>query len=228
MRIRRTIASIAATIAVLAVAAPTASAAEDPATGADNPTPSTTVTATYHGATIDLGDGWGGAVICTEVAADDVRCYDSETDELQDLADESPGHAVAASEQGLVVPGALDTSKISAQSVDGSTGTYSTTGTESISDCYYGYACLYDYTTYSGRILRWSASGTKTLSDWSFRDQAGSGCNNRVTGGAHISDWRFGPDPELYMRVGYCNNFASAEYVYGGDWNNKADSFTLG
>ncbi|MEU3219584.1 hypothetical protein [Streptomyces sp. NPDC006971] len=184
--------------------------------------PSTTVVATYHGQQIDLGSGWGGAAICTEVAANDVRCYDNETEEMQDLADESLGHAVAASEQGLVVPGALDTSKTSAHSLNG------TIGTKSIAECTYGYACLYDTTTYSGRILRWSATGKKNLSDWTFRDMAGSGCNNRVNGGARIDDWRTGmPDPSLYMAVGGCYDFASVDYVYGGNWNNKADAITL-
>lgn len=233
MRIHKWLAAAAGTVAVLAIATAPANAAEDPVTGADNPVPTTAVIATHNGKQIDLADGWDGATICTEVAVDDVRCYDDETDELLDLADESPGHAAAARAEGLAIPGALATSDASmrsmrsirpAQSADG------TVGTQAIGDCTYGYSCLFNTTTYGGRILRFLSAGTRNLDAYSpsFRDMAGSGCNNRQSGGTHVTDFRTGlPDPELYISTGNCTNFASADYQYGGDWNNKADSITL-
>lgn len=223
---------------MLMATAPASSATEDPITGADNPVDTQPIVATYHGEEIVLTDGWPqNAVACTEVAIGDVRCYDSVEEELKDLADESLGHAAAAKNKGMRIPGALDTKDFSPEplrnasapstksddSADGSVGTMA------ISDCYYGYACLFDYTSFGGRMLKWSADGTKTLDNWNFRDQAGSGCNNRSgTGnGTHISDWRTGLDPELYVPMGYCANFGNEDYVYGGNWNNKADAITF-
>jgi hypothetical protein len=57
---------------------------------------------------------------------------------------------------------------------------------------------------------------------------AGSGCNNRAAYGAHVSDWRSGWDSELLMGVGNCYDFSKQSYFYGGNWNNKADTITLG
>jgi hypothetical protein len=215
--------------------APASNAAEDPITGADNAVDTQPIVATYHGEEIVLADGWPqNATTCTEVAVGDVRCYDSVEEELKDLADESLGHAAAAKNQGMKVPGALDTKGLSPKplhdvSAPSASVKDDSVGTAAISDCYYGYACLFDYVSYSGKILKWSADGTKTLDGWDFRDKAGSGCNNRSgTGnGAHVSDWRAGWDPELLMPMGGCYNFSNQDYFYGGSWNNKADAITL-
>jgi hypothetical protein len=102
----------------------------------------------------------------------------------------------------MKVPGALDTKGLSPKplrdvSAPSASVKDDSVGTAAISDCYYGYACLFDYVSYSGKILKWSADGTKTLDSWDFRDKVGSGCNNRSgTGnGAHVSDWRADWDP---------------------------------
>jgi hypothetical protein len=107
MSVRRAFLTVSAAVAMLLTAAPASSAAEDPDTGADSPVVSAPVIATYHGESINLSEGWPqNAVTCTEVAIDDVRCYDSVEEELADLADESLGHAVAAQSEGMKVPGA--------------------------------------------------------------------------------------------------------------------------
>ncbi|MFI1314877.1 hypothetical protein ACH4TS_32790 [Streptomyces albidoflavus] len=85
------------------LAAPT-SWAEGP-DGEDNPAETSPVLATYNGELIDLGEGWGSAEICTEVAEGDVRCYDNAEEEVEDLADESLGHAVQAEQRGMEVEG---------------------------------------------------------------------------------------------------------------------------
>ncbi|MEU2766465.1 MULTISPECIES: peptidase inhibitor family I36 protein [Streptomyces] len=236
MSIRRTFAAVSLAATMLVAAAPTSSAVEDPATGADQPPAAERTFATYNGSTIDLADGWQGATTCTEVAVGDVRCYDSVEAELKDLADESLGHAAAAKGQGIEVPDAIDTRGFEAEplrvpSADSIVGTErlgSSVGTQAINDCIFGYACVYDTTTWGGRMLKWSASGTKNLSTWDFRDKAGSGCNNRQLGGFRLDDWRTGlPDPSLYVGLDRCVNFAKVSYTYGGNWNNKADAVTL-
>ncbi|MET7507628.1 peptidase inhibitor family I36 protein [Streptomyces albidoflavus] len=95
-------------------------------------------------------------------------------------------------------------------------------------DCTGGYACLFDTTTYSGRTLKWSASGVKKLAGVSFRDKAGSTCNNRWSNGIETVDYRTGMiDPWVKWLVGGCWNMAKKSYLYGGNWNNRTDQLEL-
>ncbi|MFE3940545.1 peptidase inhibitor family I36 protein [Streptomyces sp. NPDC059118] len=194
------------------------------------------MTATYNGQTIDLGEGWQGAAICTEVAAGDVRCYDTPEEEQLDLADESLGHALEAEAVGLKVPNALSTKGAKQRTLTevprGAAGALAdvqdvSVGIQSIEQCTYGFACVYDATNYTGRILKF-ASGGKNLADWDFRDKTGSACNNKSSGGMDFTDFRTGlPDPHAYTALGTCNKMTDVDYPYGGDWNNKADHVSL-
>lgn len=162
------------------------------------------VVAQYNGREINLADGWQGAAACVEIAADDVRCYDSIEESDRELA-----------RLGLI-------------SEDGRAGESTS---QSIADCPWGWVCLWEWTNFNsgGRMLKWSQSGTKNLGDWDFRDQASSACVSRDQGGARADDWRtLQPDPSLYLGAGYCyEDFGKISYPYGGNWNNKADSLTM-
>ncbi|WP_158634751.1 peptidase inhibitor family I36 protein [Streptomyces sp. NP10] len=193
------------------------------------------VTATYKGQIINLREGWQGAQICTEVAAGDMRCYDTVEEELRDLADESAGHALAAEAAGIKVQGALSTQGMKQRTLVESTPIEATpastqagsVGTMAIRDCPYGYGCIWDSTTYTGRMLKF-VSGGKNLGDYKFRDKAGSICNNKSIGGVVLTDWRTGlPDPSFHQPVGKCSGLHNTDYTYGGNWNNKADHLSL-
>jgi hypothetical protein len=95
-------------------------------------------------------------------------------------------------------------------------------------DCVHPYVCLWENSNYTGRRLQWSASGTKQLSDWDFRDKASSGCVNKTIGGALVYDARTGlPDP--YMALGNlgCYDFTKANYPTGGNRNGKANHIEM-
>jgi hypothetical protein len=104
-----------------------------------------------------------------------------------------------------------------------------TIGTRASSDCAYRWVCLWQDAAYTGRILRWSAPGTKNLGDWNFRDKASSACNNKAIGGAELDDLRTGlPDPMMFVGVGSCvKDFSKVDYPYGGSWNDKADKLSI-
>ncbi|MGY3681536.1 peptidase inhibitor family I36 protein [Streptomyces sp. TE33382] len=234
MLIRRAIAATAMAASVVALAASTAFAAEepdDPANGVERQ-----VAATYNGRTIILGEGWQGAAICTEVAEGDMRCYDTAEDEQRDLPDESLGHALAAEAAGLNVPNALSTEGLKPPALteiapdkanSSANGPATGVGIQALADCTGGYACVFDNTDYTGRILKF-ISGAKNLGDYDFRDKSGSACNNKNSGGFEVTDFRTGlPDPLTYVPLTRCVRFNTVEYTYGGDWNNKADRISL-
>ncbi|MFF3096165.1 peptidase inhibitor family I36 protein [Streptomyces cyaneofuscatus] len=234
MLIRKVIAATAMAASVVLLASSSAFAIDEP----DDPNEGVEreVTATYNGRTIDLGEDWESAQICTEVAEGDMRCYDTAEDEQRDLADESLGHALAAEAAGLKVPGALSAKGMKHRTLreypSGAAGASSNgpageIGVLAIADCPFGYGCLFDSTSYSGRILRF-ASGGKNLADYKFRDKAGSVCNNKARYGVELKDFRTGlPDPMYFQGVGYCSRLHLSDYAYGGNWNNKADYMIL-
>ncbi|MFE3129595.1 peptidase inhibitor family I36 protein [Streptomyces hydrogenans] len=163
------------------------------------------VIATYKGKKIDLSKGWQGAQACSEIPSGEVYCYDTP---------EQADRALAA-----MLPAATD-----ARSGDTSAKITGELSPTAISDCAYGWVCLWEHSNYTGRRLQWSAGGTKQLSDWDFRDQASSGCVNRNMGGALVYDARTAlPDPYMALGNPGCYNFATASYPTGGTWNDKAD-----
>ncbi|MEJ8659026.1 peptidase inhibitor family I36 protein [Streptomyces sp. MS1.AVA.4] len=185
------------------------------------------VVATYEGKKIDLAKGWGGAEVCTEVAVDDVRCYDTVAESNKALAKIDAGHAALAKNS------AAADSRAAAPETLGARAAASAVSTRAASDCPSGYVCVwehYDYNTKrAGRLLKWSANGHKELSDWGFRDQASSACITRPQGGADLNDHRTGmPDPYLVLASKSCyNNFSKYEYTYGGNWNDRVDSIDM-
>ncbi len=231
---RRAMAVTAMAASMVLVAPSSAFASDEP----DDPAQSVeqVVTATYNGQTIVLGEDWQGAQICTEVAEGDMRCYDTVEDEQRDLADESLGHALAAKAAGLKVPGALSTKGMKQRQLVEKSPTAAgaptsvqagSIGTKAIADCPFGYGCVFDSTSYSGRMLRF-VSGGKNLGSHKFRDKTGSICNNKSIGGVKLTDWRTGlPDPDYYQPTGTCGKLNNVDYPYGGDWNNKADHLSL-
>ncbi|MFJ8255632.1 hypothetical protein [Streptomyces sp. NPDC094466] len=234
VKFRRVIAASAVAASIVLLTPSSAFASDEP----DDPAQSAgqVVTATYNGRTIMLGEDWQGAQICTEVAVGDMRCYDTAEDEQRDLADESIGHALAAEAAGLKVPGALSTKGMKQRTLVESSPTVAaasarvqagSVGTKAIGDCAFGYGCVFDSTSYTGRMLSF-VSGGKNLGSHGFRDQAGSICNNKSTGGVQLTDWRTGlPDPMFFQPVGQCSRLHLTDYTYGGNWNNRADHLNL-
>ncbi|GAA1083176.1 peptidase inhibitor family I36 protein [Kitasatospora arboriphila] len=215
MRSFRMLAVATAAVGALAMAAPAAMAAPVPSgsvqqsTGSPDKVPSKPVIATYKGKKIDLSKGWSGAKVCTEVTGGAVYCHDSLAEADKALAAIDPA-AAATAEQ---APALKNDTVLSPQA---------------IADCSYGWACLFEHSDYSGRMLRWSDAGTKNLSDWSFRDQASSACVNRKSGGMTVYDDRsWQPDPEINLGNLGCYDFTAIGYVYGGNWNDKADYVRL-
>ncbi|MGW8486907.1 peptidase inhibitor family I36 protein [Streptomyces sp. NPDC055886] len=97
-------------------------------------------------------------------------------------------------------------------------------GPAAIGDCAPGWVCLWEHSNYTGRRLQWSASGTKQLKDWDFRDKASSGCVNRNQFGVLAYDARTGlPDPYMTLAARYCYKFSAASYPTGGNFNDKVD-----
>ncbi|MFJ7423958.1 peptidase inhibitor family I36 protein [Streptomyces uncialis] len=159
------------------------------------------VIATYEGREINLADGWQGAQACIEDPSAKVYCYATAAEANQHVARISLA-SKAASEPPVPIEA----------------------GPTAIADCIYGWVCLFEHSNYSGRMLKWSAGGTKKLGDWNFRDEASSGCVNRRIGGALVYDSRTAlPDPYMALGNGYCYKFPSASYPTGGNWNDKAD-----
>ncbi|MFJ8982932.1 peptidase inhibitor family I36 protein [Streptomyces sp. NPDC102282] len=161
------------------------------------------VIAVYKGEEINLASGWQGAQACTEIPSGEVYCYDSTADADAAL----PGIDPAAASQ-------MRSSAIY--------------GPTAFSDCPVGYVCLWENSNGGGRKLQWSASGTKQLSNWDFRDKASSGCSNRNAGGVEVYDARTGlPDPYMILGSPYCYNFSTAPYPTGGTFNDKADYIVM-
>ncbi|MCL6293170.1 peptidase inhibitor family I36 protein [Streptomyces sp. 43Y-GA-1] len=164
------------------------------------------VIATYNGKKINLADGWQGAQACSEVPTGDVYCYDSAEEADQALASIVP-EAARAPESGMA-------------SAKGR-GEF---GPTAIGDCLYRWVCLWEHSNFTGRRLQWSASGTKQLKDWDFRDKASSACVNRDQGGVLAYDARTAqPDPYMALGVGRCYKFTESNYPYGGTFNDKVD-----
>ncbi|MFE2178021.1 peptidase inhibitor family I36 protein [Kitasatospora sp. NPDC058115] len=224
MRSFRMLAVVTAAAGALALAAPAATATPVPSAptapsadarqsaGSTGATPSKPVIATYKGEKIDLGKGWNGARVCTEVTGGAVYCHDSVAEADAALAVIDPALAEAAR-----------TAKAAPAAASGVVLTPQAT-----SDCGYGWACLWEHSTFSGTLLRWSQPGTKYLSDWSFRDMASSACVYRSVGDMQIYDDRtLQPDPSLNLSNGYCYDFTGLGYPYGGNWNDKVDYINL-
>ncbi|MGW8850635.1 peptidase inhibitor family I36 protein [Streptomyces xiamenensis] len=162
------------------------------------------VMARHNGAEINLLDGWNGATVCIEVELDDARCYDNIGDADLDLALFGADDASREADEGVIQPMAS-------------------------SDCPWGWVCLWELKSYSGRMLMWSQPGTKNLGDWNFRDKASSACVKRYQGGVEVHDWRsLMPDPWMVLGASYCYaDFSKISYPYGGNWDNKADSIRM-
>ncbi|MFD0530465.1 peptidase inhibitor family I36 protein [Kitasatospora arboriphila] len=145
MRSFRMLAVATAAVGALAMAAPAAMAAPVPSgsvqqsTGSPDKVPSKPVIATYKGKKIDLSKGWSGAKVCTEVTGGAVYCHDSLAEADKALAAIDPA-AAATAEQ---APALKNDTVLSPQA---------------IADCSYGWACLFEHSDYSGRMLRWSDS----------------------------------------------------------------------
>jgi hypothetical protein len=178
------------------------------------------VIAHYKGERISLADGWHGAKVCTEVPTGEIYCHDSLG------AAERALSTVAAHAEHVKRASAKPGNRAAATAAPGPAG--QDVSTMDLSDCPSGYACLFQYPGYDGRVLRWSASGSKDLGDWGFSDAASAASINRVRG-AHAVDHRTGlPDPELWLGAGSAyRDFRKYDYTYGGNWNNKADEFVL-
>ncbi|MEU5977898.1 peptidase inhibitor family I36 protein [Streptomyces sp. NPDC047315] len=224
MRIPRALVPVVAALCALTAGATTASAAPEP-----GPAPevglalpaeearlqqqleqSQPVVATYEGRQINLAEGWQGAQACTEVPSGKVYCFDTAEEADRALA--------------VVAPAAAAEAKRNAAPA----GARGALGTMAPSDCAYGYLCLWEHSDYTGRRLQWSASGTKQLSDWDFRDKASAGCAYRVSGGGLVYDARTAlPDPFMALANGNCYKFSTASYPTGGNWNDKADYVVL-
>ncbi|MFF0561948.1 peptidase inhibitor family I36 protein [Streptomyces sp. NPDC004266] len=220
MRLGRTLVPVVTALSALTASAATATAAPEPSASPEvgfasqaketqlqqQLAKSKPVIATYKGKKIDLAHGWQGAQACSEVPSGEVYCYDTAEQADQALASLAPaltkstgGAGLSAKESGQLGPTAL-------------------------TDCAYGWVCLWEHSDYTGRRLQWSAKGTKQLGDWGFRDQASAGCVNRDMQGALVYDARTGlPDP--YMALGNlgCYKFPNVSYPTGGTWNDKAD-----
>ncbi|MFD9126271.1 peptidase inhibitor family I36 protein [Kitasatospora sp. NPDC059571] len=219
MRPLRALFAVAGATGALVLATPTAMAAPVPAASAvpgvqqsfdsPGPVPSKPVIATYKGKEIDLSKGWAGARVCTEVPGGAVYCSDSLAEADTALQTIAPAMAEVAKKAPAVRANGVVSPHL-------------------ITDCTYGWACLFEHSDYSGRMLRWSDAGTKNLSDWSFRDQASSACVNRRSGGMSVYDDRsFQPDPSLALGNGGCYDFTTIGYIYGGNWNDKVDYVEL-
>jgi hypothetical protein len=96
-------------------------------------------------------------------------------------------------------------------------------------DCPSGWVCLWESGNYAGRRLQWSASGTKKLADWDFRDKASAAFARRPQGGIECIDYRTGqPDPHLFLAVAtYYPELVRISHVYGGSWNDKIDEIRI-
>ncbi|MEU9250564.1 peptidase inhibitor family I36 protein [Streptomyces sp. NPDC048270] len=172
------------------------------------------VIATYKGKQINLAQGWQGAQVCAEVLSGQVKCFDSQAEADASLVKENAAVAKKANEIG----------KALGQPVTGQ----APASTFASSDCTYGWVCLWEHSNYTGRRLQWSASGTKNLSDWSFRDQASAICVNRAQFGGTMIDFRdFQPDPSMSAPAGSCYDLTTLKYVHGGTWNDKTDALTM-
>lgn len=212
---RSTVTAVAVATALFALGglATASTPTEGPAPGAGVLTPeeevrlqeildqSRPVIATYEGREINLVDGWQGAQACIEDPSAKVYCYTTAAEANQHVARISAASKAASKPP---VPNEA--------------------GPNAIADCIYGWVCLFEHSNYSGRMLKWSAGGTKKLGDWNFRDEASSGCVNRRIGGALVYDSRTAlPDPYMALGNGYCYKFPSASYPTGGNWNDRAD-----
>ncbi|MER5311531.1 peptidase inhibitor family I36 protein [Streptomyces sp. NPDC002773] len=220
MRLARTLVPVVTALCALTAGTATATAAPEPSATPefgfatqDKETQlqqelakSKPVIATYKGKKIDLSQGWQGAQACSEVPSGEVFCYDTVAQADRALAALAPAAEKGRKSAGVA---AKETGQL---------------GPTAASDCTYGWVCLWEHSNFSGRRLQWSAKGTKQLSDWSFRDQASSGCVNRDMQGALVYDARTAQlDP--YMALGNlgCYDFTKASYPGGGNWNDKAD-----
>ncbi|MFE7563191.1 peptidase inhibitor family I36 protein [Kitasatospora sp. NPDC057500] len=218
MRSFRMLAVVTATAGTLVLAAPAATAAPAPtvpstdtqqSAGSVKAAPSNPVTAFYRGQRIDLSKGWGGAGVCTEVTSGDVYCHDSVAEADAAIAAIDPALAEAAKAAPAVPAGA----GLSLQEPP---------------TCEAGQACLWEHSNRTGNLLRWTQPGTKYLSDYGFRDMASSACVFRSSGNLAVYDDRtLQPDPLVVLSNGYCYDFVTLDYPYGGNWNDKADYVNL-
>lgn len=103
---------------------------------------------------------------------------------------------------------------------------------QAMSDCYYGWACVWEHVNFAGRRLQFREPGSaQPLSEYSFRDMTSSLWNNLPAGKYFdIIDYRTGmSDPYLaYRWAEYGSDLTREPYpggIYGGgSWNDRADA----
>ncbi|MGK5642351.1 peptidase inhibitor family I36 protein [Streptomyces sp. URMC 126] len=173
------------------------------------------VIADYKGRKINLAVSWEGATSCTELPGGKVHCYDTDEEALTDPA--LPAATRAASRQADASPDATFRMP---------------------SRCVTDYWCLYQHADYKGKILRFSESGKKKLSNWGMGDKLSSVYYRVRTwplnyGDAEIIDSRSWPvadrvrrlDAGSISKAGAYPNFKRLGYPGGGNWNDKTDYF---
>lgn len=163
------------------------------------------VIAQYRGTEIDLvRDGWGDAAVCAELGAGDVRCYDTSSELLVDIAvhDGAP-----------VVDDGYD-------DADADAGP----GGSARATCPNGWACVWQLTNKRGRMLQFRDPGSKILAEYGFQNKT-SACHNRRSA-------RFELEAEVtgfnnYLSCAHIPNLATVSYPDGGSWDNRTDYLIL-
>lgn len=180
----------------------------------------------YKGEKVDPASDWEGADICAEVSEDGtMQCFDSDEEANTFLAAHAPTAETRAGAKQALVAGAAEPAEVTLVPAEQVT-------ILKYQDCPSGWVCLWQDANYSGRRLQWptyDTAKTRHLDQYSpsFRDKASSAYVNRPQRGVELYDFRTGlPDPHLFLGAGYSlyPNFKNISYVYGGNWNDKADA----
>lgn len=188
---------------------------EVPPNGGPGTEPSGPVIADYNGRKINLAESWEGATSCTELPGGKVHCYDTDEEALADPA--LPAATRQATRQADAAAGAM---------------------LRLPSRCVADYWCLYQHANYKGKILRFSESGKKKLSNWGMGNKLSS-VYYRVRlwqlnyGVAKVIDSRSWPvadrvrtlEAGSITKAGTYPNFKRLDYPGGGNWNDKVDYF---
>jgi hypothetical protein len=103
--------------------------------------------ATYNGRTIDLSVSWEGANFCAVHGTDDVRCYDTEAEMIEDEGGSAGDLRAAALSD---CPSGVFTNE---------------------------WYCLYDGTNHTGRMLKFKDPGCQSLANFGFSNAASSWAN---------------------------------------------------
>ncbi|MFF4650519.1 peptidase inhibitor family I36 protein [Streptomyces sp. NPDC001380] len=221
---RMTGTALSAALLVLAPA-PASHAADGGGTGGG-------VLADHDGRTIDLADGWDGASVCNEFPDRSVGCFDTTAE-----ADAAVAAHDAAHPQPRTLRSGAGRAAAEAAGDGYGVGPVTTAPADpvppgyarSTESCPASYVCLWQDAGYRGRMLRWSAPGTKRLQEWDFRDKASSACDLKAVGRGGLYDWRpLMPDPELLLPADACvKDFTKVGYRTGGSWNDRADALVV-